>query len=296
MAYQTNTEEFFDYLNQLLIEKRVNETIKILSDATSSDPTLHGDLKFLKLRVNKKLMVPAGSIGKPPTESIRNISKLINEMKNAHSRRNVIVSTLTEPSSQTFQKVQKGKSKKTTGTKKRSILPWVLLLLLLGGGAASYFFKDKILQNEYIQKVIPEGWTSTESNATVPAKNTSNKKPAKKTKPTKTTSSKKTTSNRSNTNLGNYYIQIASYGELNQALNKRERVEMSFDRAIVLQKKIDNESNYRVVIPGFSNKDAAEDFKADRKVNSLHVGAFTRAFNNDCRNLQESDSNIYVCK
>ena len=73
MAYQTNSGEFFDYLNQLLLEKKVNETIEILSDASSADPTLNGDLKFLKLRVNKKLMVPAGSIGGPSAEHIRDL-------------------------------------------------------------------------------------------------------------------------------------------------------------------------------------------------------------------------------
>lgn len=323
MAYQTKSDEFFDFLHQLLVENKVNETIHLLSDATSVDATLHGDLKFLKLRVNKKLMVPAESVGGPPKDQIRDVIKLLGELKKAHNRRKVMVSTYTEPSKKGIKAIKKviiNKPKPTysstatasttatsatvtatapanpiaeineaTPKKKRAIWPWVLLLFLIGGGASGYFFKDKILQNEYVQKVIPEGWISEadiESNTT-PVKNTSNKK---------TTTPKKTTSKPSKTSLGRWYIQIASYPTLGQALNKRKRVEMSFDRSVVLQKNLKGKPNYRVVIPGFSDKKAAESFKAERKVGKLHIGAFAQAFSRDCRDLKESESNIFICK
>ena len=77
MAYQTNSGSFFDYLTQMLVENKVSETIQILSDASSSDSTLNGDLKFLKLRANKKLMVSAGGIVNPPKTQIQDVIKLI---------------------------------------------------------------------------------------------------------------------------------------------------------------------------------------------------------------------------
>lgn len=297
MAYQTNSREFFDYLNQLLLEKKVNDTIEILSDASSADPTLNGDLKFLKLRVNKKLMVPVGSTSAPSAEHIRDLGKLINEMKNAHSRRNVIVSTLKSPSNTPAKNNITSPAYATASTpKKRRVWPWLLLVLLLGGSAGAYFFKDKILANEFVQNILPEGFLSDASSEKTPVITASNDSTSKANKSKKTTSSKKKSTTRSSKTLGRYYIQIASYAKLDQALSKRKRVEMSFDRAIILQKKSSNASNYRVVIPGFSSKNNAEKFKKDRKVNNLHVGAFTRAFSNDCKNLEESDSNIYVCE
>ncbi|HFB99424.1 MAG TPA: SPOR domain-containing protein [Phaeodactylibacter sp.] len=294
MAYQTNSGDFFDYLHQLLTEKKVNETIKILTGATSSDATLHGDLKFLRHRVDKKLVVsPTHPRGASP-EQIKSVIKLVAEIKNAHARRNVTVSTIIEPSKDALTAIQNNHPS-ATAKKKKSALPWILLFLLLGGGAAGYFFKDKILANETIQQILPNGFSSSEKteNAT-PEKTTSSKK-RKKKKPSKVTSSKKNSSKPSATALGKWYIQIASYGKLDQALSKRKRVKMSFDRAIILQKNINGKVNYRVVIPGFSNKEAAENFKVERKVNNLHIGAFTQPFSRDCRNLKESKKNIYVC-
>ena len=328
MAYQTKSDEFFDFLQQMLVENKVSETIQLLSDATSGDPTLHGDLKFLKLRANKKLMVPAGMTA-PAKDQIRDVIKLLGELKKAHNRRKVLVSTITEPSKKGIKSLKKKyvatpvvttptnntksytattTSTKKAGTttpinpitainetgtkKKRTVWPWVLLFFLLSGGAAGYFFKDKILQNEFVQKVIPAGWISetvdTPDDNPTPAKTTSNKKTDKK----KTTTSVKP----SKTSLGRWYIQIASYPTLAQALSKRKRVAMSFDRSVVLKKDIGGKENYRVVIPGFSDKKTAEKFKKERKVGKLHIGAFAQAFSRDCRDLKESDSNIFVCK
>ena len=342
MAYQTNTDEFFDFLHQLLIENKVNETIHLLSDATSTDATLHGDLKFLKLRANKKLMVLSGGVGGTHKEKVKDVIKLLGELKKAHNRRKAMVSTLTEPSKKGVKSIKKiartapvtstiNTAKTATATtsttrtinqsaaaaaatatttrtstatpvspinginnvtpkKKRAVWPWVLLFLLLGGGAAGYFLKDKITQNSFVQKILPAGWISDaelEEDST-PVKNTSNKKDKKRTTSSTTKPSK--------ISLGRWYIQIASYPTLKQALDKRERIEMSFDRAIVLQKNINGKTNYRVVIPGFSEKKIAETFKKDRKVGKLHIGAFTRAFNKDCRDLKESESNIFVCQ
>ena len=332
MAYQTKSDEFFDFLQQMLAENQVNETVQLLSDATSVDPTLHGDLKFLKLRANKKLMVPAGMVGGPAKDQIRDVIKLLGELKKAHNRRKVMVSTVTEPSKKgvkalkkrfaaatpvatTSSYVKPTKPTSTTTTtssvktattstplnpitaindsstkKKRAVWPWVLLLFLLGGGAAGYFFKDTILQNEYVQKVVPAGWLSEETpeDNSTPVKTTSNKKTDKK----KTTSAVKP----SKTSLGRWYIQIASYPTLAQALSKRKRIAMSFDRSVVLKKDIGGKENYRVVIPGFSDKKTAEIFKKERNVGKLHIGAFAQAFSRDCRDLKETDSNIFVCK
>ncbi len=325
MAYQTNTDEFFDFLQQLLVENKVDETIHLLSDATSIDPTLHGDLKFLKLRANKKLMIPVGGIGQPPKDQIRDVIKLLGELKKAHNRRKVKISTVTEPSKKGIKALKKIKrptpiastiTSTTTATttatasskvnatstpvinpisgineatpkKKRAVWPWVLLFLLLGGGTAGYFLKDKILQNAFAKKVLPVSWTGEAEDDSIPVKETKNKK---------TTSSKSQAAKPSKTSLGRWYIQIASYPTLKQALDKRKRVEMSFDRSVVLQKSISGKTNYRVVIPGFANKKIADNFKKERKVGKLHIGAFTRAFSKDCRDLKESDSNIFVCQ
>ena len=134
MAYQTNSGEFFDYLNQLLVQNKINNTIQILSDASSTDPTLNGDLKFLKLRVNKKLMVPAGGTGKPQKDQIQDVIKLVSELKSAHARRNVIVYTLTEPSKDIVNNIPNYQTTKTN-KKKSPVWPWVLLFLLVAGGA-----------------------------------------------------------------------------------------------------------------------------------------------------------------
>lgn len=307
MAYQTNSGEFFDYLSQLLTENKVNDMIQILSDATSPDPTLNGDLKFLKLRANKKLMVPAGGVGGSQQGQVKDVIKLISELKSAHSRRSVLVNTVAKPSKKTMKQVRRNNP--SAPKKSRSIGPWIFLLFLIGSGVAAYVFKDSILQNEFVQKVIPESFFSEngDSKKKIPAKNTSSKKSNKKVekKPKKkeptTTSRKETTVPSSpspvSSGLGNWYIQVASYGKLDQALDKRKRVEMSFDKAVILQKNTNNKPNYRIVIPGFSSQNAAEDFKENRKVQNLYVGSFSRAFASDCSNLQATDeSYIYLCK
>ena len=307
MAYQTNSGEFFDYLSQLLTENKVNDMIQILSDATSPDPTLNGDLKFLKLRANKKLMVPAGGVGGSQQGQVKDVIKLISELKNAHSRRSVMVNTVAKPSKKTMKQIRKNNP--SAPKKNRSIGPWIFLLFLIGSGVAAYIFRDSILQNEFVQKVIPESFFSenTDSNKKVPAKKTSSKKSNKKTekkpkkKETTTTSKKEATVPSSpkpvSSGLGKWYIQVASYGKLDQALDKRKRVEMSFDKAVIIQKNTDNKPNYRIVIPGFSSQSAADDFKEERKVHNLYVGSFSRSFSSDCGNLKSTDeSYIYLCK
>lgn len=298
MAYQTNSGDFFDYLTQLLIENKVSEMVQILSDATSSDATLNGDLKFLKLRANKKLMVPAGGVGGPPKTQIQDVIKLVKELKNAHYRRNVKVNTLSEPSKSAMKVIQKKHPTSSSSKKKRSIWPWILLLLLLGGGTAGYYFKDQILQNEYVKKIVPEGFLSSNDNndsgsnkaSAVPER--PKKIPAKK----QTTSPKKKVTKPSSTSIGKFFIQIASYSELDQAKSKRKRVEMSFDRAIVLQKDLGGKPNYKIVIPGFATRENAEDFQDDRKVDKLYIGAFIQPFSSGCGNLSELEKNIYVCQ
>ena len=315
MAYQTNSDEFFTFLQQILAENMVNETVQLLSVANSSDQTLEGDLKFLKLRANKKLMIPAGVTSPPIKDQVRDVIKLVEELKKAHARRTVQVTTPMELSKKAIRKsfasstptprtttttstATKAAATATTNTsfdtttpkKKTRVWPWVLLFLLLGGGAAGYFFKDKILQNEYVQKVLPEGFLSDEvDSSTDDSKTTTSKKAKKKT------TSKKKSSNPSSTTLGKYYIQIASYAKLDQALSKRKRIEMSFDRAIIVQKNIGNVPNFRVVIPGFSSKNHARNFINDRKVEKLYNGAFAQAFSRDCRDMAKEDSNIYIC-
>lgn len=312
MAYQTNSDEFFTFLQQILAENMVNETVQLLSVANSSDQTLEGDLKFLKLRANKKLMIPAGVTSPPIKDQVRDVIKLVEELKKAHARRTVQVTTPMELSKKAIRKSFASSTPRTTTTrnaatatsataitntgfdtttkKKTRVWPWVLLFLLLGGGAAGYFFKDKILQNEHVQKVLPEGFLSGEADSsTDDSKTTTSKKDKKKT------TSKKKSSNPSSSTLGKYYIQIASYAKLDQALSKRKRIEMSFDRAIIVQKNIGNVPNFRVVIPGFSSKSHARDFINDRKVEKLYNGAFAQAFSRDCRDMAKEDSNIYIC-
>lgn len=317
MAYQTNSGDFFDYLTQLLIENNVNETIQILSDASSSDPTLNGDLKFLKLRVNKKLMVPAGGVGNPPKTQIQDVIKLVKELKNAHYRRNVKVKTLTEPSRKAMKQIQKNNPLSTSSKKKGSVWPWILLLLLLGGGAAGYYFQDQILENEYVKKIIPEDFLSSDDGSsdikkasTTPAtekpkkKKTSKPKVENKTErtekvetptPPKETTSKKKVTRQLSSGTGRYFIQIASYTELEQAKQKRKRVAMSFDRAFVLQKDLGGKPNFKIVIPGFETREDAEDFYDDRKVDKLYQGAFIQPFRNGCRDLSELEKDVYVC-
>ena len=294
MAYQTKSGDFFDYLHQLLIENKINDTTKIITGATSADATLHGDLKFLKHQASKKLMVSARNPRGASKEQIKSMIKLVAEIKNAHARRNVFVSSAIEPSKDAMASIQNNNSSSPT-KKKKSILPWVLLFLLFGGAATGYFFKDKILGNETIQQMLPEASSSIKETESPKPKKTTSTKKRKKKKPAKVTSSKKNASKPSAVALGKWYIQIASYGKLDQALSKRKRVQMSFDRAIILQKNINGKTNYRVVIPGFTNKESAENFKSERKVNSLHIGAFTQPFSRDCRNLTEAKVNIYVC-
>ncbi|MFK7771425.1 MAG: SPOR domain-containing protein [Saprospiraceae bacterium] len=324
MAYQTNSGNFFDYLTQLLIENKVSETIQILSDASSSDPTLNGDLKFLKLRANKKLMVPAGGVGGPPKTQIQDVIKLIKELKSAHYRREVKVNTLTEPSKKAMKQIRKNNpSSDTSSKKKRSIWPWIFFLLLLGGCAAGYYFKDQILQSELVKEYIPEGFLSSndaseinKASAVVPK--IEKKQPKKETTasstpsssstlpssssssssliPVKPSSSNKKVIKPSSTSNGRYFIQIASYSELKQAKDKRKRVEMSFDRAIILQKDLGGKPNYKIVIPGFETRENAEDFQDDRKVDRLYIGAFIQPFRSGCGKLTKLEENVYVCK
>ncbi|MEM6966300.1 MAG: SPOR domain-containing protein [Bacteroidota bacterium] len=307
MAYQTKSGEFFDYLTQLLTEKKVNDMIQILSDATSADPTLNGDLKFLKLRANKKLMVAVGETGSTQSGQIKDVINLIRELKNAHSRRSVLVNTIGRPSKKTMKKIRKGNP--VVPKKKVALGPWIFLLFLIGSGVAAYVFRDAILQNESVQKIIPERFLSeTDSEKKVPAKNASSNKTTKKTKkPTKqkqpTSKAKKESKTTAVTpqpissGLGKWYIQVANYGKLDQAMDKRKRVEMSFDQAVILQKNSGSRPNYRIVIPGFANQDDAENFKENRKVENLYVGSFSRSFASDCGNLQSTDETyIYWCK
>lgn len=327
MAYQTNSGNFFDYLTQLLIENKVSETIKILSDASSPDPTLNGDLKFLKLRANKKLMVPAGGVGGPPKTQIQDVIKLIKELKNAHYRRDVKVNTLTEPSKRAMKQIRKNNpSGNSSSKKKRSVWPWILLFLLLGGGAAGYYFKDQILESELVKKYIPKGLlssddTSSEINKASAAPEKEKPKTKKETTSSASNSSSSTSSaslpssssssssspltppssskketKPSSTKIGRYFIQIASYSELDQAKNKRKRVEMSFDRAIVLQKDLGGRPNYKIVIPGFETRENAEDFQDDRKVDKLYLGAFIQPFRSGCGKLTKLEENVYACK
>lgn len=299
MAYQTNSGDFFDYLTQLLVENKVSEMVQILSDATSSDPTLNGDLKFLKLRVNKKLMVPAGGIGGPPKTQIQDVIKLVKELKNAHYRRSVKVNTLTEPSKNAIKQFSKNNNTGSSYKKKRSVWPWIFLLLLLGGGAASYYFKDQISQNKYVKQIIPEGFLSSNNNSASGINKAIPEKPKKKFPKKQTTTPKKKDVKPSSTmssGIGRYYIQIASYSELDQAKSKRKRVAMSFDRAIILQKDLGGKPNYKIVIPGFTTRENAEDFHDDRKVDKLYNGAFIQPFSSSCGNMSEVEENIYSCK
>jgi len=297
MAYQTNSGDFFDYLTQLLVENNVSDMIQILSDATSPDPTLNGDLKFLKLRANKKLMVAAGAASNLPKTQIRDVIKLIKELKNAHYRRNVQVSTLTEPSRDAMKIIaEHNPSSVAASKKKRSVWPWVLLFLLLSGGAVGYYFKDQILQNEYVKKVIPEEFLSSDNSPEINKVSSTPAKSKKKSTKKKTTTSNKKVTKPSSTNNGKFYIQIASYSELSQAKDKRKRVEMSFDKAIILRKDLGGKPNYKIVIPGFKTRENAEDFQDDRKVDRLYRGAFIQPFSSGCRNLSESEKNVFVCK
>jgi len=309
MAYQTNSDEFFTFLQQILAENMVNETVQLLSVANSSDQTLEGDLKFLKLRANKKLMVPAGATVTPIKDQVRDVIKLVEELKKAHARRTVKVTTPMELSKKAIRKSFASSTPRmtttkaattttktktptfdTTTTKKKTrVWPWVLLFLLLGGSGAGYFFKDKILQNEYVQKVLPEGFLSGENDADTPAEDDAPKKSKKKT------TSKKKSSKPSSSTLGKYYIQIASYAKLDQALSKRKRIAMSFERSIIIQKNIGNVPNFRVVIPGFSSKSQAKAFIVESKVEKLYNGAFAQAFSRDCRDLAQEGTNIYIC-
>ena len=314
MAYQTNSGSFFDYLTQMLVENKVSETIQILSDASSSDPTLNGDLKFLKLRANKKLMVSAGGIVNPPKTQIQDVIKLIKELKSAHYRRNVKVNTLTEPSRKALKQIRKNNQPGITSLKKKkSIWPWIFLFLFLGGGALGYYFKDQILENEMVRKYIPPGLLSGNDSSKTNKANLESGKPKYKNKKitsSSTSSNSSTSSSLSSPSdlrtvkkkvvpsfesIGKYFIQIASYSELDQAKSKRKRVEMSFDRAIVLQKDLGGKPNYKIVIPGFDTRENAEDFQDDRKVSRLYIGSFIQPFRSGCVDLTELEKDVYVC-
>ena len=314
MAYQTNSGSFFDYLTQMLVENKVSETIQILSDASSSDPTLNGDLKFLKLRANKKLMVSAGGIVNPPKTQIQDVIKLIKELKSAHYRRNVKVNTLTEPSRKALKQIRKNNQPGITSLKKKkSIWPWIFLFLFLGGGALGYYFKDQILENEMVRKYIPPGLLSGNDSSKTNKANLESGKPKYKNKKitSSSTSSNSSTSSSlsspsdlrtakkkvvpSSESIGKNFIQIASYSELDQAKSKRKRVEMSFDRAIVLQKDLEGKPNYKIVIPGFDTRENAEDFQDDRKVSRLYIGSFIQPFRSGCVDLTELEKDVYVC-
>lgn len=321
MAYQTNSGNFFDYLTQLLIENKVSETIKILSDASSADPTLNGDLKFLKLRANKKLMAPAGGVGNPPKTQIQDVIKLIKELKSAHNRRQVKVNTLTEPSKRAMKRIRKNNSSDSNSSKKkRSAWPWILLFLLLGGGAAGYYFKDQILQHELVKKYIPEGFLSSDDTPengkksvtpkkekkTISKKETTPPPAPKKVEPiistnsdkkgTSSSSSNRTVTNRSSTSFEKYFIQIASYSKLSQAKNKRSEVENKFEGTIVLQKDLGGKPNFKIVIPGFKTRENAEDYYDDQKVDASYRGAFIQPFRSGCSNLAKLEEHVYVCQ
>jgi len=284
MAYQTKSDDFFDLLTQLLSQKKINETIQLLSDATSIDPTLNGDLKFLKLRANKKLMAPAGGITLgTPQQQLKDVILLVNELKKAHARRTVDVSTLTDP---TMVGNDNAPQKKKKSGKKGPMWPWVLLSLLLLTGIGGYIFKDKIMENETVQNFMNE---SSEEEEEEPVK--AEKPVTKREKPKRTSNKVKPSS----TDIGGWYIQLASYANLDPAKRKRKRVEMSYDRSIVLKKTLGSKSTYRILVPGFQSQRDAEKFKSDSRITNLYKGAFVESFSKECGSLLEVEDNVYEC-
>ena len=283
MAYQTKSDDFFDLLTQWLSQNKINETIQILSDATSVDPTLNGDLKFLKLRANKKLMAPAGGITLgTPQQQLKDVILLVSELKKAHARRKVDVSTLTDPA--TVGKNIVTKEKKKSG-KKGPMWPWVLLSVLLLTGIGGYIFKDKIMANEQVQNFMNESEEEEEEPVKV-------EKPTTKRETPKQTKSKVKPSS---TDIGGWYIQLASYANLDPAKRKRKRVEMSYDRSIVLKKTFGSKSTYRILVPGFDSQQDAEKYRTDSRITNLYKGAFVESFSKECGSLLEVEDNVYEC-
>jgi len=284
MAYQTKSGEFFDLLTELLSQNKINETIQLLSDATSVDPTLNGDLKFLKLRANKKLMAPAGGMAMgTPKQQLQDVIKLVGELKKAHSRRKVAVATVTDPYGKDTKNSSKKKNKKG---KKGATWPWVLLSLLMLGGIGSYIFKDKIMENEIVQNFMNS--EEVEENS----------EPAKTEKPVTKREKPRPVNNRvtpSKTDIGAWYIQLASYASLEPAKRKRKRVEMSYDRSIVLKKTLRNKSTYKILVPGFESQSDAEKYREESRITRLYKGAFIKSFSKECESLTETESNVYEC-
>ena len=281
MAYQTNSDDFFDLLTRLLSQNKINETIQLLSDATSVDPTLNGDLKFLKLRANKKLMAPAGGLAMgTPQQQLKDVILLIAELKKAHARRTVQISTLTDPEAVSNEKTNKNKK----SGKKGLMWPWVLLSLLLLAGIGGFIFKDKIMGNEKVQSLMNKSSEKVEPVKTKkPVTNRKKAKPAKnKVKP-------------SSTDIGGWYIQLASYANLGPAKRKRKRVEMSYDRSIVLKKTLGSKSTYRILVPGFDSQGDAEKFRTDSRITKLYKGAFIESFSKECGSLLEVEEDVYEC-
>ena len=280
MAYQTNSGEFFDLLTQMLSQNKISETIQLLSDATSVDPTLNGDLKFLKLRANKKLMAPAGGMAMgTPQQQLKDVIKLVSELKKAHARRKVAVSTLTDP----FGKGTNPTTKKNKTERKGATWPWVLLSLLLLGGIGSYIFKDKIMEHELVQNFMNSEEVEEPETPKVKKPATKIPKPvSKKVKPSKT-------------DLGGWYIQLASYASLEPAKRKRKRVAMSYDRSIVLKKTLRSKSNYRILVPGFESQKDAEKYRKDSRITNLYKGAFVESFSKECGSLLELEDDVYEC-
>ena len=283
MAYQTNSGEFFDLLTQKLSQKQINETIQLLSDATSVDPTLNGDLKFLKLRANKKLMAPAGGMTMgSPQQQLKDVILLVGELKKAHARRKVVVSTLADPYG---KGTTPSNNKKNKTGKRGATWPWVLLSLLLLGGIGSYIFKDKIMEHEIVQNFM-------NSEAEEEAPEPEEAKPVTKREKPKASNSKVRPSK---TDIGGWYIQLASYASLDPAKKKRKRVAMSYDRSIVLKKTLRNKSTYRILVPGFDSERDAEKYKSDSRINNLYKGAFVESFSKECGSLLELEDDVYEC-
>ena len=283
MAYQTKSGDFFDLLTDLLSQNKINETIQLLSDATSIDPTLNGDLKFLKLRANKKLMAPAGGIAMgTPQQQLKDVILLVDELKKAHARRTVNVSTETDPTNIDRNMTTQKKNK---SGKRGATWLWVLLSLLLLTGIGSYIFRDKIMGSEMVQNFMNE----SSEEETEPEKV---EKPVTKRKEPKRTNNKVKPSK---TDIGGWYIQLASYANLEPAKRKRKRVEMSYDHSIVLKKTLGSKSTYRILVPGFDSQGDAEKFRSERRITNLYKGAYVKSFSQECGSLLEVVDNVYEC-
>ena len=80
------------------------------------------------------------------------------------------------------------------------------------------------------------------------------------------------------------------------AKRKRKRVEMSYDRAIVLIKNLGNgKSTYRILVPGFESEKNAEKYKSESRITNLYRGAFVESFSKECGVLTELENEVYEC-